>query len=174
LEVVVPDRVITHLEHLVEVHVRPVVVHRDRDVARITTDAEIGDAFVVGQAVQRSVGLDEAPVLLGRELREHVVATRRLLIEPGRHLAQRAVEVRILEHEERAQHLRPGGAALGRRADDDVVVTKLETVPPDVVRHQVPVSHELGHERPPSLVGCGDTLAMPARRIACRRAPGPL
>ena len=56
-----------------------------------------------------------------------------------------SVEVRILEDQERAQHLRPRRAALRRRADDDVAVTKLEAVPASAVEHERAVVHAIRH-----------------------------
>jgi hypothetical protein len=43
---------------------RQVVVHGQRGVARITTDAHVGGSIVEWNPVQRGVGLDEPAVLL--------------------------------------------------------------------------------------------------------------
>ena len=73
------------------------------------------------QPVERGVGLDEPPVLLGRRAGRRprrVGSTSQS--SHGDSSRQRRRQVRCLEHEQRADHLHPRGAALGPGADDDV------------------------------------------------------
>ena len=60
-----PDRARTCRHKRVKVKVRPVMLERKRHIARVTCHADIGHALDKRYSIQRSVGLDEAAVLLG-------------------------------------------------------------------------------------------------------------
>ena len=150
--------------HDVHVHVRPVVVHRQEHVAWISADAEVGHAVVEGETVEGCVRLDETTMLLRVERsRPRCRACGVCWSSQGEISAERSVEVRILEDQQRAQHLRPRRTALRRRADDDVAVTKLEPVPPRAVEHERAVVHPIRHRT--SDCACG-RAHYPSRRIA--------
>ncbi len=91
--------------HRVHVHVRPVVIHREEHVAWISADAEVGRSVVHGETIEGCVRLDETTVLLRVEGREQGVEFASLLVEPRRDMAEGERKVRILEDQERAQHL---------------------------------------------------------------------
>jgi hypothetical protein len=124
----------------IDVHVLGVVVPRQPDITGVAPDADVGDPLVVGQPVERGVALDEPPVRLPGEGREDVLDGVGLHVDPGRQLGERSGEVRVLEDQERADHLHPGSAGLGRCRDDDVVVAELEPLPASAVPDDRPVS----------------------------------
>ena len=131
------------LEERADVHVVDVVVDRQRNVAGVAPDADVGDRRIVGYPVERRVGLDEPAVRLGLQVREHLRAGAGHHVDPRREPVQRERELRFLQDEQRADHLRPRRPALRRRSDDDVAGSKLEAVPavavvhgPDVAAHE--------------------------------------
>ncbi len=105
------------------------VVPRDGDIAWVAADAHIGDPLVSRQAVERRMGLDEPAMALRVEQREDILATLGEHVELRGDLRQRPVKQGGLEDQQRADHLHPGGAALGRCADHDVAGPKHESVP---------------------------------------------
>src|SRR4051812_28936300 len=50
-------------EHLI-VHVLPMIYHGDGNIARISTDTDIGDILMEGKAIQRRMGPDEPAMAL--------------------------------------------------------------------------------------------------------------
>ena len=102
-------------------------------------------SVVVGHPVERRVGLDEPAVRLGVQVGEHVVRVAGQHVEPRREHVERQRKLVGLEHEQRADHLRPRRAALGGRADDDVAGPELEAVPAVAVGDQTAVARPFGH-----------------------------
>src|SRR5262245_31707380 len=96
------------------VHVVPVMMPRHGGVAWIAADAYVRHALVLRQAVERRVGFDESAVPLRAQQSEHVLAAFHAHVEPWGHFRERTRRSRLLEDQQRADHLRPGGAALGR------------------------------------------------------------
>ena len=111
------------------IRVVDVVVDRQRNVAGVTPYADVGDRRIVGYPVERRVGLDEPAVRLGLQVREHLRAGPGHHVDPRREPVQRERELRFLQDEQRADHLRPRRPALRRRSDDDVARAKLKAVP---------------------------------------------
>ena len=116
-------------EDRVQVDVVEVPVPGQGDVPRVPPDADVGDALPGGQPVEGGVALDEPPVRLGLVEGEHVRAPPQPHLEPRRDLVEGPGKRRRLEDEQPADHLRPGGAALRRGADDDVPGTDAELLP---------------------------------------------
>lgn len=150
-EIVVADGDGARPEERPQIRVRHVVVPREGDVSRIARHAQVRHALVEGDPVEGCVSLDEAPVLLHREIGEDVRVGARQHVDPGRDARERCVEVRRLEDEQCADPLHPGGAALGRRTDHDVVRAELESVPARAVVDEVLVVDpcRAGHVLPP-------------------------
>ncbi len=67
-DVVEPDGVVAGGQHGQHVHVGPVVVPRQEHVTRIASDTDVRDVLAVRQPIERSMGLDEAPMPLGIEV----------------------------------------------------------------------------------------------------------
>jgi hypothetical protein len=122
-------------EERAEVGVFDMVVHRQPHVARVPPDAEVRDRRIVGYPVERRVGLNEPAVRLGFQVREHVCAGASHQVDPRRERVQRQRELRFLQYEQGADHLRPRRPALRRGANDDVAGAELEAVPAVAVVH---------------------------------------
>ena len=105
------------------VEIRQVVIPRYAHVPGIPADTDVLHVIALRQAREGCVGLDEAAVLLRLEVGEDFVARPRRHVEPGRDFRHRAVQLSPLENDQAADPLRPGGAAFGRRTDNDVAGT---------------------------------------------------
>ncbi len=71
-EVLVPAGTAASGEQDFEIEVVRVVGPRHRNVAQVPSHTDVRDRFVVGQAVERRVGLDEASMLLGVQVGDHL------------------------------------------------------------------------------------------------------
>src|SRR4051812_24254477 len=72
-----------------DVGVVDVVVDRQRNVAGVTPDADVGDPRIVGYPIERRVGLEEPAVRLGLQVREHLGAGPGHHVDPRREPVQR-------------------------------------------------------------------------------------
>ncbi len=115
------------------VDVVALVVQRHGQVERVPGDHDIGRARVERDPVERGVRLDDPPVLLGLEPAYDVLDGLDRVVEPRREHRQRRRQVRRPEHQQRADHLHPGRAALRPRADHDVAVAEPEVLPAGAV-----------------------------------------
>jgi len=134
-------------EERADVGVADMAVHRQPHVARVPPDADVRDRRIAGYPVERRVGLDEPAVRLGFQVREHVCAGASHHVDPRRERVQRERELRFLQDEQGADHLRPRRPALWRGADDDVAGAELEAVPAAAVVHTRLVAAHGRHPR---------------------------
>jgi hypothetical protein len=148
------------LAHALPIEVVTLVIERDRHVERVPRDDEVGRPCVDRNPIERRVRLDEPPVTLSRELRVDLVARRDQPVEPRRQRRERRRQVGRPEHQKRADHLHPRGAALRSSTDHDVAVPEREPKPPAtvLVRRPVPHGRQLTH--------------LISRRSAARRGAG--
>src|SRR4051794_14124335 len=77
------------------------------------------------------------------EIGHHVFQRTSEHLEPRRYDAQWPVELARAEDQQRADRLRPRGAALGGSADDDVAGAELEAIPARAVEEVGDVPHGL-------------------------------
>ena len=107
-----------------------VIDHGEERVARIAAAHDVGNVREVRQAIQRGVRLQNPPGIgLGREIGVHVLDRLAEPLDPAREAGQGLRQVGLLMCQQRAQHLGPGRAALGRGAHENVAGAMLERLP---------------------------------------------
>ena len=115
------------------------IAERHEGVAPVASDEDVARVGEERDAVGRRVALDEATVGLRIEPRKQLVAGIELGLEPRRQRHDGGGSIAIGPQEARDDRLRPGGAALGRRTDEDVARPVDEAFPAPVVVHGGPI-----------------------------------
>ena len=133
--------------HRIAVDVVALVPQGDVHVPRVTTHDDVRRPGVDRHSVEGRVRLDESTVPLSLQPSYDLVDRRDLVVDPRRQAGQRGREVRVLEDEQRADHLHPGGAALGPGGDHDVTVAEGELLPPRTVLVVGPVANRVRAHR---------------------------
>ena len=161
------DRVVEPGECLLRV-VPVVIPERHRHVAAVPADEDVFELGVVGQAVERQMGLDEPAMPLRLQHRNHFVEWRRAGVEPWAHLPRRLWEGLVREQQAGDDRLGPCRARFQRRGDDDVVGARPERIPPRAVEMVVLIGPDTfwqhGHRSAP----LEDRRPRPATRRADR------
>ena len=120
-------------------HVGVLIAERHERIAAVARHEDVLCVIEQRDAVRGRVRLDGAPMLLGREPRQHPVERSELPFEPGRVLHDRPWRVAIGPQHLGDDRLHPRGPAFGRDADEDVARSRLEAGPAAIVEEGVPV-----------------------------------
>ena len=115
------------------VDVGAVEVKGDGRVERVAAHDDIGRPVVEGHPVERGVGLDDPPMRLRGQAGVDHLDREHQVVHPRRQDAQLVREFGRLEHQQQADHLRPGRPRARAGADDDVALAEGKTSPAGAV-----------------------------------------
>ena len=139
--------------------VRGVIPQRHENVADVAADHDVLHLRMIGQSIEGSVGFHEAPVRLRLQIGDHFFQRHDAHVDPGGNVVEGLRGRLILKDQQGDDALHPGGAALHRGTDEDVVVANPDAVPAGTVEVMKLIGVRAlgqccGHGLPPVADGC--------------------